>query len=123
MAVRREDLEAPGAIVYRFPTQRVRARVARQRRAAVARRRLALGMTALLVVIVGLLATGPAEVAPASEPSAPPAVVVQPGDTLWQLAERYGPEDVDPRAYVAALADINDLHGALVAGTRIRLPK
>jgi hypothetical protein len=62
--------------------------------------------------------------APASKSSAPRAVVVRPGQTLWDLADRYAPEGVDPRAYVDAVVQINHLEGRPpAAGERIRLPK
>jgi Tfp pilus assembly protein FimV len=60
----------------------------------------------------------------ASSPSAPKRVVVRPGQTLWAIAERYAPASVDPRAYVDALVEINDLdHAGVQPGDRIRLPR
>jgi hypothetical protein len=60
----------------------------------------------------------------ASSPSAPKKVVIGPGQTLWAVAELYAPESVDPRAYVDALVEINDLDGVSVQpGDRIRLPR
>lgn len=41
-------------------------------------------------------------------PPARPVVVVQPGESLWQIAERAAP-DADPRVTVARIAEINDL--------------
>ena len=123
MAVRSEELvyEAP-AVVYRFPTERVRARAARLRRAEIRRRRRALLLVTVGVVIVTLLATGPRGVAPASVPGAPRVVSVAPGDTLWDLATVYAPDGVDPRAYVDAVLELNGLNGMPEAGTTIELP-
>jgi hypothetical protein len=118
MALRREDLESRGeATVYSFPTARVRARA----KAQVRRRRAGLALVSLAVIAMTLMGGG---AAPASKPSAPPAVVVRPGQTLWDLAERYAPEGVDPRSYVDAVVQLNDLGGQpLAAGQRLRLPK
>ena len=124
MAIRSEELMvAPDAIVYRFPTRRVRSAAARRHRMQVRRRRTALVATALALIVVFLLATGPSGSAPASKASAPRAVTVQEGETLWGLAERYAPEGVDLRAYVDLLTQANDLDSGLRTGMRIRLPK
>lgn len=53
----------------------------------------------------------------------PPTTVVQPGETLWEIARRVAP-DVDPRATVARLTQINDLGpDPIVAGQRLVLPR
>ncbi|MFC3690137.1 LysM peptidoglycan-binding domain-containing protein [Aquipuribacter hungaricus] len=50
------------------------------------------------------------------------AVVVAPGDTLWQLARDHAPER-DPRSVVADIVQLNDLGSAGVqAGTEVRVP-
>ena len=117
------------AIVYKFPTEQVRraaayerARARRRHRAQIRRHRAGLALVALGTVVVSIFATGPDGSAPASTPGAPRAVVVQPGQTLWGVAERYAPDGIDPRAYVDALSRLNELDGALMAGARIRLP-
>ena len=134
MAIRVEELrelETPAreARIYRFPVEAVRPsraelrRRAIRRRRALARRRLA---TAVVVVVasVGLLfAGGPAGVSTAGDRRTPRAVVVQPGDTLWALAERYAGDGIDPRAYVDAVLAVNGLDGPPPAGARIRLPR
>jgi hypothetical protein len=124
MAVRSEELvfEA-SAVVYRFPTARVRARVARRRRAEIKRRRLALALVTTGMVLVTLVATGPAGVAPASRAGAPASVRIAPGDTLWDLATLYAPPGVDPRAYVDAILEVNGLETMPAAGSTIELPK
>lgn len=50
-------------------------------------------------------------------------VVVAPGDTLWDLAQRHAP-DRDPREFVAEVYRINDLpeSGLVRAGDRLLLP-
>lgn len=49
--------------------------------------------------------------------------LVQPGETLWEIAEALvGPEE-DPRPVVHRLVEVNQLPGgALRAGQRLRLP-
>jgi Tfp pilus assembly protein FimV len=112
MAVRSEELFCrPGAPI-------AARRVPRSR--ACARRRVVGGALAAAIVAGTLLIGGPA---PASRPGAPRAVVVRPGQTLWDVAERYAPTGVDARAYVDAVVTLNDLEGVLQAGDRLRLPR
>lgn len=84
----------------------------------------------VVVLTVAVLALGVALVwfakqsAPQSgaAPRTPHAVVVQPGDTLWAIADRVAPQ-TDPRAEVAALQRRNHLHGVdLVPGEVLRVP-
>ena len=120
MAVRQEDLLVREAIVYPFPGAELRRRAAR---AAVARRRRLLSGTVTVILSLGmLLASGPEGTATASRAGAPKAVRIGAGETLWDLAERYAPASMDPRAYIDAVQGLNDLEGVPVAGTRIRLP-
>jgi hypothetical protein len=128
MALRREDLDRfvpreEDAAVLAFPTVAVRRRIARERRAALVRRRLAAGAVVVSLTAGFLLAGGPGSTSAASRPGTPKAVVVQPGDTLWALATRYAPDSVDPRAYVDAVQELNGLAGAPVAGMRLKLPR
>ena len=52
-----------------------------------------------------------------------PTTVVQPGETLWEIARRVAPE-ADPRATVARLRQMNDLGSTpIVAGQRLVLPR
>lgn len=79
---------------------------------------------AIAAVVVGgtLAAAGPGRSPMASTEGAPRAVVIRPGQTLWNVAERHAPEGVDLRAYVDALIEINGVE-ATEAGQRIRLPR
>jgi hypothetical protein len=88
----------------------------------VRRRRAALALVALATVIVTLLGGGPDGSSVASAPGAPKAVVVQSGQTLWDIAEAHAPATVDPRAYVDAIIELNGLGSTLGAGVKIRLP-
>lgn len=134
MAVRLEELEAPlapleGARIYRFPVEAVRRTRADLRREAIHRRRAVArkrGAVALLIVVMStmmLFAGGPQSVAPAAGDRTPRAVVIEPGQTLWALAERYAGPGIDPRAYVDAILVLNDLSEPPQAGARIRLPR
>jgi hypothetical protein len=50
-------------------------------------------------------------------------VVVEPGQTLWQIAEQLAP-DVDPRVTIMRIQDINGLPSAgVLAGQRIAVPR
>lgn len=131
MAIRSEELvrrdlgsgRATEAEVLAFPTAAVRRRVTRQRRVAVARRR-AVAASFLVVLVVGVLFTGGiGSTAPVSDPGAPRTVTVQAGDTLWDLARRYGPDGGDPRVYIQRLEELNSLSGAPQAGVRLKLPR
>ena len=55
-------------------------------------------------------------------PDQPAVIVVEPGDTLWGIAERVAPE-ADPRATVRRLAEANGLATTvLVPGMQIQVP-
>lgn len=122
MAVRPEELVRPTSpgVVLQFPTGRARAGARRLQRKTRLRRTLLVlaGIGTALTVVL----SGPGGTAVASRPSAPGSVVIQPGDTLWGLAERYAPGGIDPRAYVDAVVELNSLEGVLEAGARVRLP-
>lgn len=124
-AMRREELRAPAreARIYRFPTGAVRRVVARERRLMYVRRRIAVASLALLVVLGGFLAALGGGDPVTSRPGAPRAVRLEPGATLWQVAERYAPPGSDPRAYVRATLDLNGLVAPPPAGARIKLPR
>jgi hypothetical protein len=134
MAIRSEDLERLERVerlerggydraVIAFPTGLVRARAARARRVAVLQRRVGLGFLATFVVAAVLLGGGTGQADLGSRAGAPRAVVLASGETLWDLAGRYGPKDTDPRAYVDAVIELNQLAGAPQAGAKIKLPR
>ena len=146
MAIRVEELAGPrparetDARIYRFPVRpgdrpderpRVAPRPSRaelrraalRRRRAIARRRMLAALTVVVVSVVMLFAGGPSAVAPAGDHRTPRVVVVQPGQTLWALAERYAGDGIDPRAYVDAVLALNHLEGPPPAGARIKLPR
>ena len=48
---------------------------------------------------------------------------VKPGDTLWQIAQTYGPDNADTRRVVAAIEKLNQIDGGnLQAGQVIEIP-
>ncbi|HVL64283.1 MAG TPA: hypothetical protein VM573_03830 [Actinomycetota bacterium] len=118
MALRIEDLETRGATVVAFPTGRVRSRVRYER--MIARRRRAGAVSLALAVGLAAFLTGGTSVA--SREGAPKAIVLQPGDTVWGVAERYAPPGMDPRAYVDRVLELNGLEAPPAAGLRLRLP-
>jgi LysM repeat protein len=81
-------------------------------------------VAAVAVLAVGLVALARLSV-PAASPSARPApatIVVQPGDTLWHIADQVAP-DRDPLAEIDELRRLNslggnDLHPGQVLRTR-----
>ena len=122
MALRREDLiGAPGAVVVRFPLAVARAR-ARQARRRYALRRLAVGLV-LIGIPVGVLATGGEPMEPTAASSGE-TVVVQPGDTIWDIAQVRTPAGTDPRAFVDAIIALNGLDGGVLeAGDELEMPR
>jgi nucleoid-associated protein YgaU len=90
----------------------------------IARRRRTVGfLTVGSILLAGIFATGPSGAAPAAPAGHVRRIVVHEGDTLWGLAERFGPDGVDPRAYVDQIVALNGLQSGLVQGAQIRLPK
>ena len=126
MAVRSEDLYRGEARVIEFPrpARPVRARRTTPTAAQFRRRRLAASAVVLLTATtLFMLATGPEGNALASRANAPKLVRLQPGQGLWDVAERYAAPGQDLRAYVDALIQINDLGPIPQIGERLRLPR
>lgn len=98
--------------------------VFRRRRLAVVGLLLVVAAVAFLAldVLRGALDAGPGDgvggldVAPIAEVS----VVVEPGDTVWTIADALAP-GADPRPVVDAIVAANDDSAALVAGQRLLL--
>jgi LysM repeat protein len=75
-----------------------------------------------LAVLTALLGAVMTQVVLGTAGSAAPAVVVQPGQTLWGIATQHYPQS-DPRAAIAAIELANHLHGAgIMPGERLLLP-
>lgn len=99
--------------------QRARTRLTRRGRAVLG------AMVVLPVLVFGgvVVANSAAEAGTAS--SASPSfrhVTVQPGDSLWLIAEHIAPTS-DPRDVVSAIVDLNGLSSTVVqAGERLAIP-
>ncbi|HAA37359.1 MAG TPA: hypothetical protein DCE00_00650 [Firmicutes bacterium] len=53
----------------------------------------------------------------------PRTIVVETGDTLWTLAQRYAPQRMDIRKYIKLIMDHNELSGPLLyPGQELELP-
>ena len=125
MSVSSYEFDRSPGVVLRFPHAALRRRAAARRR-ALALRRTAAAVALLAVLVLVLLggSGGSGTATAGSTPnSGPHAVVMRPGQTVWDLAERYAPATMDPRAYVDQVLDINHLTGMPAAGVRIRLPR
>jgi hypothetical protein len=124
VAVRSEDLYRGEARVIEFPRPVRTPRRTTPTAAQFRRRRLAASALAVLTATtLFLLATGPEGNALASRTNAPKAITLQPGQGLWDVAERYAAPGQDLRAYVDALIEINDLGPIPQIGERLRLPR
>jgi nucleoid-associated protein YgaU len=75
-----------------------------------------------VVLVAGLLIVASARLAYGSAPVATDQVVVQPGDTVWNIAaSHYGG---DPRPRVEAILALNHLDSPrLIPGQALRLPR
>lgn len=62
-----------------------------------------------------------AAVTPTSSGQVLTQTVVQPGETLWQIAQRVAPDN-DPREVIRTIRQLNDLEGTLRAGQLLVLP-
>jgi hypothetical protein len=87
------------------------------------RRLVAVALATMVLAVVILLAgrVGQATADLDGPPPAPAVYVVQPGDTLWSIAERVAP-DADRREVVSRLGDAAG-GSDLVPGQRIELPR
>jgi LysM repeat protein len=75
-----------------------------------------------LAVLTALLGAVMTQVVLGTAGSAAPAVVVQPGQSLWSIAVQHYPQS-DPRAAIAAIESANHLQGAaIMPGERLLLP-
>ena len=82
---------------------------------------LLVAVLAFVALSLGRGAAPQATTTPAAGPVAT-AIVVQPGDTLWQIARDLDPA-ADPRATMARLRELNGLSGdTLAAGQALLVP-
>ncbi len=111
---------APGELRYA-----VDARAPRPSRAVYLRRRLTV-VLAVILLALGLVLFGGAMGAEAGggAPITGGHVVVEPGQTLWEVAIDNAPAGTDIRGYLADLQDLNGLHdGQVAAWSVVLLPR
>ena len=95
-------------------------------------RRLARTAVAALMLVIALasavfghIASSSASSATTGSTAATSTVIVQPGQTMWELATAIAPDD-DPRDTIARIADLNGLTGAQAStvypGQRLIVP-
>jgi Tfp pilus assembly protein FimV len=75
----------------------------------------------LVVAVFLLVAPGLARGIGPDRPAPRVTYVVQPGDTLWSIANRVAPGQ-DPRPVVDRLIEANDVRGGLRAGQELSIP-
>ena len=81
-----------------------------------------IAVTAGLLAINALLGGMPADAANLQGASGEVVVIVQPGDTLWTLAQQAAPQ-LDPRAAILEIRQANGMSGSnLMAGQRLVIP-
>jgi hypothetical protein len=86
------------------------------------RRRLGvLVVLAALVVIAAQAFVGPDAEVTATVPVTAATVVVEPGQTLWEVAVQHAPEDVGTRAYVEQLAELNGVEASQLDAWQVLL--
>jgi len=81
----------------------------------------ALSIISITVVVVLLLLASAGHAT--SEPSETFSYRIKGGDTLWQIAADYGPDNADRRQVVSVIEQLNDLDaGSLQIGQVIEIP-
>ncbi|PYY57820.1 hypothetical protein DEJ17_08960 [Curtobacterium sp. MCSS17_011] len=112
------------ADIQRTAAPAVRTRLRLTRRGRIVFTTLA-AIPLLIVVALGVLNGGQASAGDATAGGARTqfeTVTIQPGETLWQLAEQTAPNS-DPRDFVQDVVSLNALDGsALQAGEEIAIP-
>jgi LysM repeat protein len=81
------------------------------------------GLAVVVLLVVFSLGRATSQASSSHKSAARPTVVVQAGETLWQLAQRVAPA-ADPRVTVERIMRLNDVHRAdqVRPGQQIVLP-
>ena len=103
-----------------FPTVVTGSEIGRVRLTRRGRALARLLATVLVVAVFLLVAPGLAKGIGPDRPTPRVTYVVQPGDTLWSIANRVAPGQ-DPRPVVDGLIEANDVRGGLRAGQELSI--
>ncbi len=80
-------------------------------------------LAALVVVVAQAFAGGADATSPVTVPVSATTVVVQPGQTLWDIASVHAPAGTSTWAYVEELSELNGITGSQVDAWQVlRLP-
>ncbi len=80
-------------------------------------------ITIILSFIIIIICASSFTVAAFSKPPIYQTVSVKPGDTLWEIADKYS-QDTEIREYIYKIKAINDLDSAnIYAGQKLYLPE
>jgi nucleoid-associated protein YgaU len=81
----------------------------------------ALSIISITVIVVLLLLASASQAT--GEVTATVSYRVHPGDTLWSIAQTFGPDGQDVRSVIATIERMNDLDGGMLqAGQLLELP-
>lgn len=81
-------------------------------------------LLAVLLAAVWVISGGVGPSQAVTPPADPVVVVVQPGDTLWDLARDHAPAGMATLEYVMLVEQVNDVRaGRLLPGTPLQLPQ
>lgn len=81
-------------------------------------------ISTIAVALVLLLASA-VQATGTTSPDEPATIeyVVQPGDSLWGIADAHGPDDRDPRDVIEEIRHLNDVDGSIIhAGQVLAIP-
>lgn len=80
-------------------------------------------LAALVVVVTQAFVADAGQLGPATVPASATTVVVQPGQTLWDIASVHAPADTSTWTYVDQLTELNGITGSQVDAWQVlRLP-
>ncbi|NLT47942.1 MAG: LysM peptidoglycan-binding domain-containing protein [Clostridiales bacterium] len=87
--------------------------------------RFCLSLTIMLIILISVTGNviGTNQAVSMTKPVYTEIMIVN-GDTLWDLAKAYGPEDQDVRKIVHAICQINDISADKIqSGQKILIPR
>ena len=87
--------------------------------------RFCLSLTIMLIILISITGTaiGGNQAVSLTKPTYTEIMIVN-GDTLWDLAKSFGPDDQDVRKVVHAICEINDISADRIqSGQKILIPQ